>query len=139
MKKKKKYSGIFFLLFISTLSHILVSTNCPRADKSPSPRLLPGLFLILWQHIPVTHSFVWFFFHLQLLPPPKSWLAQGNYSNLLHFKCIQNGILIVSFHLEQHPNLGEALESICCNNSPHLTQATQIYAESASLAYLPYT
>lgn len=36
---KKKVSGIFFLLFISTLSHILVPTNCPRADKSlfPSP------------------------------------------------------------------------------------------------------
>lgn len=95
----------FFLLFISTLSHILVSANCPRADKSLSLPLLPGLFLILCQHIPVTHSFVCLFFHLQLLPPPKNWLAQGNYSDLFHFKCIQRGILIVSFHLEQHPHL----------------------------------
>lgn len=105
--KQKKDSGFFSPVHVNSLPYfVFYRLFKGRQEPFPSLPLLSRLVSDFLAVPPtVTHSFVCLFFHLQLLPPPKSWLAQGNYSNLFHFKCIQKGIWIVPFHLEQHPNL----------------------------------
>ena len=100
-KKKEKREWIYFLLNSPTFC----STNCPRADKGPSLPLLSGL---AFDSDSTSHSYsliCLFVFPFATFAPSKGLVCQWNNSNLFHFKCIQKGIWIVPFPLQQRPNL----------------------------------
>lgn len=71
-ERERKREWIYFLLNSPTFCSPLIVPGQKRAFPSP---FYPNLLLVLVAPPTVTHSFVCLFFHLQHLPPPKSWSA----------------------------------------------------------------